>query len=65
MFCLWIMQGVELGAVKFLGVSTDVTLEIMSAIDPDVIIGTGANWASKYPGTQAGLFGCDATENTV
>ncbi len=43
MFCLWIMRGVELGAVKFLGFSTDVTLEIMSAIDPDLIIGTGAN----------------------
>ena len=53
------------GAVEFLGFPTDVTSDTMSTIDPDLIIGTGANWASKYPGTQAGLLGCDATETTV
>lgn len=37
----------------------------MFADDPDVIIGTGANWAEANPATTAVLFGYEATPELV
>ncbi|MEP5731149.1 MAG: ABC transporter substrate-binding protein [Sulfitobacter sp.] len=48
------------GSFKSPGYSTAVSLEAIFADDPDVIIGTGANWAEANPATEAVLFGYEA-----
>lgn len=53
------------GSLKFPGFSTSVSLEAIFADDPDVIIGTGANWSEANPATEAVLFGYEATEELV
>jgi len=53
------------GSMKFPGFSTQVSLEAIFAEDPDVIIGTGANWAEFNPATTAVLFGYEATQDVV
>ena len=53
------------GSLKFPGFSTSVSLEAIFADDPDVIIGTGANWSEANPATKAVLFGYEATEELV
>lgn len=53
------------GTQKYPGFGGDVSLEAVFADDPDVIIGTGANWAEANPATQAVLFGYEATPEAV
>ncbi|MEM1389394.1 MAG: ABC transporter substrate-binding protein [Pseudomonadota bacterium] len=53
------------GSLKFPGFSTQVSLEAIFAEDPDVIIGTGANWSEYNPATTAVLFGYEATPELV
>jgi iron complex transport system substrate-binding protein len=53
------------GSQKFPGFGGDVSLEAVFADDPDVIIGTGANWAEANPATTAVLFGYEATPQAV
>ncbi len=48
------------GSRMFPGFGGNVSLEAVFADDPDVIIGTGANWAEANPATTAVLFGYDA-----
>jgi iron complex transport system substrate-binding protein len=48
------------GSAKTPGFSASVSLEAIFADDPDVIIGTGANWAEANPATTAVLFGYEA-----
>ena len=48
------------GSLKTPGFSAAVSLEAIFADDPDVIIGTGANWAEANPATTAVLFGYEA-----
>ena len=71
-FCCWtfgsynygrfveLAGGVNYGSTKFSGYSTEVNLEGVIAADPDVIIGTGANWAEARPEVTATLLGYDA-----
>ncbi|WP_299303040.1 ABC transporter substrate-binding protein [uncultured Litoreibacter sp.] len=68
-FCCWtfgsfnygrfveLAGGVNYGSTKFSGYSTEVSLEGIIAADPDVIIGTGANWAEAKPEVTATLLG--------
>ncbi|MEM9635034.1 MAG: ABC transporter substrate-binding protein [Pseudomonadota bacterium] len=49
------------GSMKFPGFKTEVSLEALFADDPEVIIGTGANWSEANPDTAAVLFGYEAT----
>jgi len=53
------------GSQLFPGFGGTVSLEAVFAEDPDVIIGTGANWTDSIPGTQAVLFGYEATPEAV
>ncbi|SEO13729.1 iron complex transport system substrate-binding protein [Pseudorhodobacter antarcticus] len=53
------------GSQKFPGFGGDVSLEAVFADDPDVIIGTGANWSEANPATTAVLFGYEATPEAV
>lgn len=53
------------GSLKFPGFATEVSLEAIFADDPDIIIGTGANWAENRPETTAVLFGYEATDEMV
>lgn len=53
------------GSMQFSGFKTQVSLEALFAANPEVIIGTGANWAEAVPGTAAVYFGYDATEDMV
>ncbi|MEM7445986.1 MAG: ABC transporter substrate-binding protein, partial [Pseudomonadota bacterium] len=53
--------GQNWGSSLFPGVGGNVSLEAIFATDPDVIIGTGANWSLYRPDTQAVLFGYEAT----
>ena len=53
------------GSLKFPGFATNVSLEAIFSDDPEVIIGTGANWAEANPATTAVLFGYEATEEMV
>ncbi|WP_299964317.1 ABC transporter substrate-binding protein [uncultured Roseobacter sp.] len=71
-FCCWtfgsfnygrfveLAGGVNYGSTKFQGYQTEVNLEGVIAADPDVIIGTGANWAEAKPEVTATLLGYDA-----
>ena len=53
------------GSQKTPGFSTDVSLEAIFTDDPEVIIGTGANWAEANPDTAAVLFGYEASEESI
>lgn len=53
------------GSHLFPGFGGTVSLEALFAEDPDVIIDTGANWTDSIPGTQAVLFGYEATPEAV
>ena len=53
------------GSLKFPGFATNVSLEAIFADDPEVIIGTGANWAEANPETAAVLFGYEASDDMV
>lgn len=53
------------GSQKTPGFAVAVSLEALFADDPDVIIGTGANWADANPATVAVLFGYEATQEAV
>lgn len=57
--------GQNWGTLKTPGFSADVSLEAIFSDDPDVIIGTGANWSEANPATTAVLFGYEADEATV
>ncbi|UAB73336.1 ABC transporter substrate-binding protein [Vibrio sp. SCSIO 43132] len=54
--------GINWGSRKFSGFSGKVNPEAIFADDPDVIIGTGANWSEAKPDTAAVLFGYEATK---
>lgn len=53
------------GTLKFPGFSGKVSLEAIFSDDPDIIIGTGANWAEANPATTAVLFGYEASTANV
>lgn len=53
------------GSMKFPGFKTNVSLEALFADDPEVIIGTGANWSEANPATTAVLFGYEADADSV
>ena len=57
--------GINWGSLKTPGFSTAVSLEAIFADDPDVIIGTGANWSEANPATIAVLFGYEADDAMV
>ncbi|MEM9585225.1 MAG: ABC transporter substrate-binding protein [Pseudomonadota bacterium] len=57
--------GINWGSLKSPGFSTAVSLEAIFADDPDVIIGTGANWTEANPATTAVLFGYEADDAMV
>ena len=52
--------GRNYGSEKFSGYSSEVSLEGLIAADPDVLLGTGANWAEARPEVTATLLGYDA-----
>ncbi|MEO0496224.1 MAG: ABC transporter substrate-binding protein [Pseudomonadota bacterium] len=53
------------GSSKTPGFSAAVSLEAIFSDDPEVIIGTGANWAEANPATTAVLFGYEADDKMV
>lgn len=53
------------GSQLFPGFGGAVSLEAVFAEDPDVIIGTGANWSEANPATEAVLFGYEAEDEGV
>lgn len=53
------------GSQKFEGYRSDVSLEAIIADEPDVIVGTGANWAEYNPEVKAVLLGYEADADTV
>ncbi|WP_164743011.1 ABC transporter substrate-binding protein [Mesorhizobium sp. Z1-4] len=57
--------GINWGTRKFPGYGGAVNPEAIFADDPDVIIGTGANWAEARPATQAVLFGYEADDADI
>lgn len=60
-----IAGGRNYGSEMFSGYSSEVSLEGLIAADPDVLLGTGANWADARPEVTATLLGynADATDN--
>ncbi|SNZ07951.1 ABC transporter substrate-binding protein [Cohaesibacter gelatinilyticus] len=57
--------GANWGSKKFSGHGGKVNPEAIFVDDPDVIIGTGANWAEANPATTAVLFGYEADDKMV
>ncbi len=57
--------GVNLGSRKFTGYGGEVSLESVIADDPEVIIGTGANWAEDRPEVTSVLVGYEADSKVV
>lgn len=53
------------GSTKFPGFSGQASFEAVLAADPDVVIGTGANWSVERPTVTAVLLGYDATDEAV
>ncbi|AGH81389.1 iron ABC transporter substrate-binding protein [Psychromonas sp. CNPT3] len=53
--------GINWGSSKFSGYTGKVNQEALFVDDPDIIIGTGANWSEANPNTAAVLFGYEAT----
>jgi len=52
--------GVNLGSRKFTGYKGSVSLESIIEDDPEIIIGTGANWAEARPEVTSVLLGYEA-----
>ncbi|MCV6546049.1 MAG: ABC transporter substrate-binding protein [Cohaesibacter sp.] len=57
--------GANWGSKKFSGHGGKVNPESIFVDNPDVIIGTGANWAEANPSTAAVLFGYEANDKMV
>lgn len=57
--------GINWGSRKFPGFSGNVNPESIFVDNPDIIIGTGANWAEANPATTAVLFGYEADNDAV
>lgn len=57
--------GINLGSRKFTAYKGEVGLETVIAEDPEVIIGTGANWAEARPEVTSVLLGYEADEKVV
>ncbi|MEP3275136.1 MAG: ABC transporter substrate-binding protein [Stappiaceae bacterium] len=57
--------GVNWGATVSPAYSVDTNLESILAADPEVIIGTGANWAEDRPSVTSVLLGYDAEAAAV
>jgi iron complex transport system substrate-binding protein len=57
--------GANWGSKKFSGHGGKVNPEAIFVDNPDVIIGTGANWAEANPATTAVLFGYEADDKMV
>lgn len=53
------------GSMRFEGYRSDVSLEALVADEPDVIVGTGANWAEYNPEVTAVLLGYEAEADKV
>ncbi|MEL7181164.1 MAG: ABC transporter substrate-binding protein [Pseudomonadota bacterium] len=52
--------GRNYGSEMFAGYSSEVSFEGLIAADPDVLLGTGANWSEARPEVTATLLGYDA-----
>lgn len=52
--------GRNYGSEMFAGFSSEVSLEGLITADPDVLLGTGANWSEARPEVTATLLGYDA-----
>ena len=57
--------GINWGTRKFPGFGGAVNPEVIFTDDPDVIIGTGANWSEARPETEAVLFGYEADDTEI
>lgn len=57
--------GINFGTKLFPGFSSDVSFESVIGADPDIIVGTGANWAEAKPEVLSVLLGYEATEEAV
>lgn len=53
------------GSLKTPGFSASVSIETIFSEDPEIIIGTGANWSEANPATTAVLFGYEASYDMV
>ncbi|MFT4915248.1 MAG: iron complex transport system substrate-binding protein [Yoonia sp.] len=52
--------GQNYGSALFSSFKSEVSLEALITADPDILLGTGANWAEARPETMAILLGYDA-----
>jgi iron complex transport system substrate-binding protein len=52
--------GQNYGSGLFSGFKSEVSLEALITADPEILLGTGANWAEARPETMAILLGYDA-----
>lgn len=57
--------GINWGTRKISGYSGEASFEAVLADNPDIIIGTGANWAVDRPTVTSVLLGYDATDMAV
>jgi iron complex transport system substrate-binding protein len=57
--------GINWGAGRFPGLGGTVNPETILTEDPEVIIGTGADWAESTPGSRGVPFGYEATSDRV
>lgn len=57
--------GTNWGSAKFRGFAGAVNFETIIDIDPDIIIGTGANWSEARPDAIAVNLGYEATEEAT
>ncbi len=57
--------GMNWGSRKFPGFRGEASFEAIISDDPDVIIGTGANWAEARPSVRAVLLGYEAEPKAV
>lgn len=57
--------GINFGTKLFPGFRSDVSFEALLAADPDIIVGTGANWAEAKPDVISVLLGYEATEEAI
>ncbi|WP_170985072.1 ABC transporter substrate-binding protein [Roseomonas sp. AR75] len=57
--------GINWGAARFPGLGGTVNPEAIFTDDPEVIIGTGADWSESTPGSRGVPFGYEATPERV
>lgn len=57
--------GINWGSQKFPGFRSDVSFEAILSDNPDIIVGTGANWAEAKPDVLSVLLGYEATSEAV